>query len=47
MNKEAFSKQKCFYEHYCTDRHNGVEDWVFIFIDSADTLKELKGKELY
>ena len=51
MNKEAVPKQalkqKCFHEHYCSDRHNGIEDWVFTLIDSPDTLKELRRKELY
>ena len=23
-------KQKCFHEHYCSDRYNGIEDWVII-----------------
>ena len=40
MNKEAVPKQalkqKCFHEHYCSDRHNGIEDWVITLIDSAD-----------
>ena len=40
-------KQKRFHEHYCPDRHNGIEDWVIILIDSANTLKELRRKELY
>ena len=43
MNKEAVPKQalkqKRFHEHYCSDRHNGIEDWVITLIDSADTLK--------
>ena len=51
MNKEAVPKQtlkqKHFHEHYCSDIHNGVEDWVITLIDSADTLKELRTKELY
>ena len=51
MNKEAVPeqarKQKCFHEHYCSDRHNGVEDWFITLIDGADTLKELRRKELY
>ena len=51
MNKEAVPKQalkqKRFHEHYCSDRHNGIEDWVITLIDSADTLKELRRKELY
>ena len=51
VNKEAVPKQalkqKRFHEHYCSDRHNGIEDWVITLIDSADTLKELRRKELY
>ena len=49
MNKETVLKealkQKRF--NYCSDRHNGVEAWVVTFIDSADTLKKLRRKELY
>ena len=45
VNKEAVPKQalkqKRFHEHYCSDRHNGIENWVITLIDSADTLKEL------
>ena len=51
INKEALPKQALkqerFYEHYCSDRHNGIEDWVITLIDSADTLKELRREELY
>ena len=51
VNKEAIPKQalkqKRFHEHYCSDRHNGIQDWVITLIDSADTLKELKKRKLY
>ena len=51
VNKEAVPKQalkqKRFHEHYCSDRHNGIQDWVITLIDSADTLTELRKKELY
>ena len=51
VNKEAVRKQalkqKRFHEHYCSDRPNGLEDWVITLIDSAETLKELRKKELY
>ena len=51
MNKEAVPKQalkqKRFHEHYCSDRRNGIEDWIITLIDSAETLKELRRKELY
>ena len=51
MNKEAVPKQALkrnrFHEHYhyCSDRHNGIEDWVITLIDIAD--KELRMKKLY
>ena len=51
MNKELVPKealkQKLFHEHYSSDRHNGIQDCVIALIDSADTLKELRRKELY
>ena len=51
MNKEAVPKQalkqKSFHEHYCSYGQNRVEDWVITLIDSADTLKELRRKELW
>ena len=40
-------KQKRFHEHYCSDRYNGMEEWVNALINSAESLKELTGKELY
>ena len=51
VNKETVPKQvlkqKRFHEHYCSDRHNGIEDWLITLIDSAVTLKELRKRELY
>ena len=51
MNKNTVPKQalkqKRFHEHYCSDRHNGIEDWVITLMDSADTLKELRRKKSY
>ena len=50
-NKETVPKQtlkqKRFHEHYCSNRHNGTKDWVITLIDSQDTLKDLRRKELY
>ena len=50
VNKESVPmqalKQKRFHERYCSDRHNGIENWVITLIDSADILKQLKRKEL-
>ena len=39
-------KQKSFHEHYCTESHTGIEGWVIILIDKADTIKEFRKKEL-
>ena len=51
VNKEAVPKQaliqKHFHKHYCSDRHNGIEDWIITLIEAADTLKELRKKGLY
>ena len=51
VNKEAVPKQalkqKRFHEHYFSDRHNCIQDWVITLIDNANTLKELRRKELY
>ena len=48
VKKEAVPKQalkqKCFHEHYCSDRDNGIEDWIITLIYSTDTLKELRKK---
>ena len=39
VNKEAVPKQalkqKRCHEHCCSDRHNGIEDWVINLIDSV------------
>ena len=51
VSKEAVPrqalKQRYFHEHYCSDKLNGIEDWVFTLIYSANTLTELRRKELY
>ena len=50
VNKETVPKQaltqKRFHEHNCLDRHIVIDDWVITLIDSADTFKELRRKEL-
>ena len=51
VNNEAVPKQglkhKRFHQHYCSDRHNGIEDCVITLIDSANTLADLRRKVLY
>ena len=39
-------KQKHFHKHYYSDRPNCIKDWVIALIDSADTLKELRRKDV-
>ena len=46
-NNYKSTQNKRFHEHYCSDRHNDIQDWVITLIDSTDTLKELRRKELY
>ena len=36
-----------FYLFYCAEWHKDIEHWVITLIDNADTLKELRRKELY
>ena len=44
MNKEAVTKQvlkqKRFHEHYCSDRHNGIEDWLITYCGHIKGIKE-------
>ena len=44
MNEEAIPKQalqqKCCHEHYCSGKHNGIENWIKTLMDSVDTLKK-------
>ena len=46
-SSKASPKKARFHKHYCSDTHNGTEDWVITLIDSAETLKDLRRKELY
>ena len=46
-SSKASVKQKRFHEHCCSGRQNGIEDWIIILIDNADTLTELRRKGLY
>ena len=46
ISKQAL-KQKRFQEHYCSDRHNCMKDWVITLIDSVDILKRLRTRELH
>ena len=44
--KEAL-KQKNFHEHFCSDNHNGIQDWVITLIEQVDDEKFLRQRELF
>ena len=44
--KEAL-KQKIFHEHFCSDDHNGIQDWVITLIEQVDNEKFLRQRELF
>ena len=44
--KEAV-KQKLFHEHFCSDDHNGIQDWVITLIEQVDNEKFLRQRELF
>ena len=49
-NKTDFEKkcaQEKFHEHFCKEGHKGIEDWEVILIDSANSEKSLRSKELF
>ena len=39
-------KQKLFHEHYCSECHQGIENWAIILIYQAEDLNPLTKKEL-
>ena len=45
--KKSQTKQKLFYEHYCTNGHEGIANWCVTLIDQFEDKKELRKKELY
>ena len=38
-------KQKIFHEHFCSDDHNGIQDWVITSIEHVDDVKLLTQSE--
>ena len=36
-----------FPEHYCTEGHQGIENWGVTVIDQVEDLDSLRNKELY
>ena len=46
INKSEL-KQKLFQEHYCSEGHEGIENWSITLIDQVEDLDSLRKKELY
>ena len=44
--KEAL-KQKLSDKHFCSDDHNGIQDWVITLIEQVDHEKFLRQRELF
>ena len=45
--KKSELKQKLFHEHYCSEGHQGIENWSVTVIDQVEDLDSLRKKELY
>ena len=45
--KKSELKQKLFHEHYCSEGHQGIENWSVTLIDQVEDLDLLRKKELY
>ena len=45
--KKSKLKQKLFHEHYCSEGHQGIENWSVTLIDQVEDLDSLRKKELY
>ena len=45
--KKSKSKQKLFHKHYCSEVHQGIENWSVTLIDQVKDLDSLRKKELY
>ena len=45
--KKSELKQKLFHECYCSEGHQGIENWSVTLIDQVEDLDSLRKKELY
>ena len=45
--KKSDLKQKLFHKLYCSEGHQGIENWSVTLIDQVDDLDSLRKKELY
>ena len=45
IEKSEF-KQKLFHEHYCTEAHQGIQNWSVTLTDQVEDLDSLRKTEL-
>ena len=45
--KKSDLKQKLFHEHYCSEGHQGIENWSAALIDQVEDLASLRKDEVY
>ena len=45
--KKSELKQKLFHKHYCSEGHQGIENWSVALTDQVEDLDLLRKKELY
>ena len=44
--KKSELKQKLFHKHYCSEGHQGIENWSVTLVDQVEDLDSLRKKEL-
>ena len=44
--KKIELKQKLFHKHYCSEGHQGIENWNVTLIDQVEDLDSVSKKEL-
>ena len=45
--KKSELKQKLFHEHFCSEGHQGIENWIVTLIDQVEDVDSIRKKELY
>ena len=43
----VIKKSELFHEHYCSEGHQGIENWSVTLIDQVEDLDSLRKKKLY
>ena len=45
--KKSELKQNFFHKHYCSEGHQGIDNWILTLTDQVKALDSLRKKELY